>query len=47
MSGAFISVYSLNPLILKLWTPRPKSARIIWEAVKDIPGVWADFALDG
>ncbi len=47
MSGAFISVYSLNPLILKLWTPRPKNARRIWEAVKDIPGVWADFALDG
>jgi hypothetical protein len=47
VSGAFISVYSLNILILKLWTPRPKSARIIWEAIKNIPGVWADFAFDG
>jgi hypothetical protein len=47
MSGAFISVDSLNPLILKLWTPRPKKARIIWETVEVTDGVWADFYFDG
>jgi hypothetical protein len=47
MSGALISVYSLNPLILKLWTPRPKSARIIWETVEVAAGVRADFHFDG
>ncbi len=44
--GAFISVYSLNPLILQLWTARPKNARIIWEAIKDIAGARADFHFD-
>jgi hypothetical protein len=45
--GAFISVYSFNPLILKLWTPRPKKARMIWEAIKGAAGVRADFHFDG
>jgi len=45
--GAFISVYSLTPLTLKLWTPRPKNARMIWEAVKGAAGARADFHLDG
>jgi len=45
--GAFISVYSLNPLIFHLWTPRPKKARMIWEAVKGAAGVRADFHFDG
>jgi hypothetical protein len=47
MSGAFISVYSLNPLILKLLTPRPKNARIISEAIKGAAGARADFHFDG
>lgn len=45
--GAFISVYSFNPLGLQLWTPRPKNARIIWEAIKDIAGTRADFHFEG
>lgn len=45
--AAFISIFSLDPLILHLWTDRVKSARIIWEAIKDAAGVWADFAFDG
>ncbi len=45
--GAFISVYSLTPLALKLWTSRPKNARIAWEGIKDVPGVRADFHFDG
>jgi hypothetical protein len=45
--GAFISAYSLNPLIFKLWTSRPKNSKAVWEAVKDVPGVWADFHFDG
>jgi len=47
LGGAFISVYSLEPLILKLWTPRPKNARIVWEAIKGATGVWADFHFEG
>ena len=47
LGGAFISVYSLKPLTLKLWTPRPKNARIIWEAIKGALGVRADFNFDG
>jgi hypothetical protein len=34
-------------LILKLWTPRPKSARIIPEAMKVAAGARADFHFDG
>lgn len=47
LSGAFISVYSLTPLTLKLWIPRPKKARMIWEAVKGAASVRADFHFDG
>lgn len=45
--GAFISVYSLNPLIFHLWTPRPKNARIIWKAIKGAEEVKADFHFEG
>ena len=45
--GAFISIFSLDPLILHLWTDRVKSARIIWEAIKGTSGAKADFAFDG
>jgi len=45
--GAFISVYSLTPLTLKLWIPRPKKARMIWEVIKGAAGVRADFHFDG
>lgn len=38
---------SLDPLILKLWTSRPKNARIVWEAIKGAAGVRADFHFDG
>ena len=44
---AFISIFSIDPLILHLWTDRVKSAKIIWEAIKDAAGVWADFHFDG
>jgi hypothetical protein len=47
LGGAFISVYPLTPLTLKLWTPRVKNARIVWEAIKSDAGAWADFCLDG
>lgn len=45
--GAFIAVFSLVPLTLQLWTPRPKNARIVWEANKDFAGARADFHFDG
>lgn len=45
--GAFIGLYSLEPLILHLYTPRVKNARTIWEAIKDMPGARADFHFDG
>jgi hypothetical protein len=47
LGGAFISVYSLSPMILKLWTPRPKNARIVWEAIKGTARARADFYFDG
>ncbi len=43
---AFISLYSLNPLIFQLWTPRPINPKVVWEVIKDIPGVRADFHFD-
>ena len=43
----FIGVYSLEPFILQLSTSRRKNARIIWEAIKGIPGAKADFNFDG
>ena len=45
--GAFIGLYSLDPLILQLYTPRVKNAKVVWEAIKDIPGSRADFHFDG
>jgi hypothetical protein len=45
--GAFISLYSLSPLTLKLWTPRPKNARKVWEGIKGAVGVRPDFHFDG
>jgi hypothetical protein len=47
LGGAWISVYSLAPLSLQLWTDRVKNARIVWGAIKDAPGVQADFHFDG
>jgi hypothetical protein len=45
--GAFIGIYSLEPLILHLYTPRAKNAQTVWEAIKDISGSRADFHFDG
>ena len=45
--GAFIGIYSLDPLILQLYTPRVKNAKLVWEAIKDIQGARADFHFDG
>jgi hypothetical protein len=45
--GAFIGIYSLEPLILHLYTPRAKNAKMVWEAIKDISGSRADFHFDG
>lgn len=45
--GAFISIYSLTPLTLQLWTPRPQNPRKIWEAIKGTAGAKADFHFDG
>jgi hypothetical protein len=45
--GAFISFYSLDPLVLQLWTPRPLNAGKVWEAIKDVSGASADFVFDG
>ena len=42
----FIGVYSLEPFILQISTSRKKNARIIWEAIKEIPGTKADFNFD-
>ena len=30
--GAFIAVFSLDPMVFNLWTPRRKNATIVWEA---------------
>lgn len=45
--GAFIGIYSLEPLILHLYTPRVKNAKMVWKAIKDISGSRADFQFDG
>lgn len=45
--GAFISVYSIVPISFHLRTPRPKNARIIWEAIKGIVGGRTDFQFAG
>jgi hypothetical protein len=44
--GAFISLYCLYPPTLKLSTPRPRNAQEIFRALKDTPGVKADFHFD-
>jgi hypothetical protein len=44
----FIGVYSVDPLIFKLYSTRPKNVRKIYEAVKGTTGfIKADFAFDG
>jgi hypothetical protein len=46
--GAFISLYAEAPeIILHLYTPRVKNARIIWEQLKNKRGCRADFHMDG
>jgi hypothetical protein len=45
--GAFIGLYSLEPLILQLSTPRVKNAKKVWGAIADIQGARADFHFDG
>jgi hypothetical protein len=45
--GAFIGVYSLEPLVLHLFTARVKNAGLIWKAIQGIAGTWADFHFDG
>jgi hypothetical protein len=46
--GAFISLYSETPtVILQLYTPRVKNARLIFDQIKHIPGCFADFHMDG
>jgi len=45
--GAFIGLYSEDPPILQLYTPRVGNAKNIWKQIKDKPGCRADFHLDG
>jgi hypothetical protein len=46
--GGFISLYSETPtVILQLYSPRVKKARLIFEQIKQIPGCVADFHMDG
>ncbi len=46
--GAFIGLYAETlKVVLQLYTPKVKNARLIWEVIKNKPGVWADFHLDG
>ena len=46
--GGFIGLYAEAPeVLLQLYTPKAKNARLIWEAIKENNGVWADFHLDG
>ena len=43
-----IGIYSVKPLVFKLYSTRPKNAKKIHEAIKDQPGfIKADFAFDG
>lgn len=44
--GAFIAVFSLDPLVLELYTPRPGNGRNIWSEIKSYDGTWSDFHLD-
>jgi hypothetical protein len=48
VKGGFIGVYSVDPLIFKLYSTRPKNAGMIHKEIKDVPGfIKADFAFDG
>lgn len=44
--GALIGLYSLDPPILQLSTPRPRNAQEIYRAIKNTPGVTADFCFE-
>lgn len=44
--GAFIGLYSLDPPLLQLSTPRPRNAQEIFRAIKNTPGVKADFCYE-
>lgn len=45
---SFIGVYSVDPLVFKLYSTRPQNPKKIHEAIKDTPGfIKADFAFDG
>lgn len=45
---AVIMVQDVDPLIFKLWTPRVKNAKTIYQAIKNHPGfIEADFGFDG
>ena len=45
--GSFIGLFSEDPPTLQLYSDRPITAKKIWQAIKNHPGTWADFALDG
>jgi hypothetical protein len=46
--GAFIALFAETPaVILHLYTTRVKNARLIFEQIKHISGVKADFHMDG
>jgi hypothetical protein len=45
---SFIGVHSVNPLVFKLYSTRPKNAKKIHQAIKGKPGfIKADFDFDG
>jgi hypothetical protein len=45
---SFIGIYSVKPLIFKLYSTRPQNAKKIHQALRDTPGfIRADFAFDG
>jgi hypothetical protein len=44
--GAFIGIYSLDPPILQLSTPRVRNAQEIYRAIINTPGVEADFCYE-
>jgi hypothetical protein len=45
---AVIVVQDIKPLVFKLWTPRVKNAKSIYQAIKNHPGFnEADFGFDG
>jgi hypothetical protein len=46
LGGAFFGIFTIDPLLFTLWTPRPRNAANIWEAIKHFPGATAQF-LDG